>query len=333
MNLFKKLLKEGWYTVAISILILFALEIVARIYISFVYGSQIAGLPERTLNLKYQPFVMWGENLPHRAKEFNKKQGSGGQFTVLVLGGSVAQGFVPYEKILEESLQRSLNNQKKVAVFNAGFGGYNARQAAISLVLLSENLNADAIVVIDGYNDLSHSLRPGVDPEAFYLNSSYDLLLTKPFLAPFFYILQQSQLYNGIVRTVARTYVEETRKDKLIVAEGVYQDARKVIENYGKGKNIPTLFVLQPYVGFSGSDEDSEARFKFKYKEELLIGAFHRIAKMSGGLRCFVDSNDEIHSKKLNLGFSDDVHFKDERGYEYLSSTISKNLISCLGRL
>ncbi len=47
-------------TVLICLLIF--LEIIARIYISANRGSSTAGLVERNLNLRYQPFVMYGPN-------------------------------------------------------------------------------------------------------------------------------------------------------------------------------------------------------------------------------------------------------------------------------
>ena len=78
----------------VFICLLISLEIIARIYISSTRGSSTAGLVERSLNLKYQPFVMYGPNWNEVYNDFNLELNKNNEdFVVLVIGGSTAQGF------------------------------------------------------------------------------------------------------------------------------------------------------------------------------------------------------------------------------------------------
>src|SRR4030095_9378475 len=61
----------------------------ARAIIGSARGSAPAGLQERTLNLEYEPFVMYGPGWDDRFAEFAR---AGNTPVVLLVGGSTAQG-------------------------------------------------------------------------------------------------------------------------------------------------------------------------------------------------------------------------------------------------
>lgn len=324
---FRKLL----IIVSITVLLLVSFELAARVYIALSYGTQKAGISERNVNLQYRAFVMWGDDYNHRVEEFLNANRHRKKFTVLILGGSVAAGFVDYENhLINELMQVYADHERDIVVFNAAYGGYNSRQAAIALSLVSESLEPDLILVIDGYNDFSHALRSGVNPRTFFLDLTYKQFLTQPLLAPIFYLLQQSQLYNGMLRYYDKSIGKNQRDEQLVIAENHYYKARNFIESYAKGRKIPALFVLQPYIGFSDAGEDKTIRMRYQYKESALQDVIRRVGENSGHLRCFVNSNDELSLSRLSLGFSDDVHFKDHRGYYFLSAIISKKVNDCL---
>jgi hypothetical protein len=319
----------GWKSVfAITFLLVILLEIFARFFIFISYGTSIAGLPERTTYLNYRSFTMWGKNIPKEAQEYSGIQRPD-NFRIMILGGSVAAGFEPYHEVLAETFSEfTVSSGKSASIFNAANGGFNSRQQAIALMLSVETINPDLIVVLDGANDLSHSLRRGSNPETTYVDKHFSLILAYPYLAPLIDLLQRSQLYNGMLRIFERNYFEAKDDAKLRHAERIYLDTRNFVHFYAKGRGIPVVFILQPYVGFSRAAEDNLARERFKHREKSLLESFERVSGSSNAL-CFADSNQDIKSKELALGFSDDVHFKDDRGYRYLSSLIARQASIC----
>jgi hypothetical protein len=92
----------------------------------------------------------------------NILQGEARILRILVLGGSVASHIskrTSLEKELEEAIKSNstLSSQYTgVSVFNAGLGGYKQPQQSIILsTLLSEGFKFDAIVNINGFNELA----------------------------------------------------------------------------------------------------------------------------------------------------------------------------------
>ncbi len=315
-----------------TFLLVILLEIFARLLIFISYGTSIAGLPEQTTYLNYRSFIMWGKDIPEQAQEFSRTQKSD-NFRIMILGRSVAAGFEPYHEVLSETFFTFTKSKgKSASIFNTANGGFNSRQQAIALMLSVETINPDFIVVLDGANDLSHSLRRGSNPETTYVDKHFSLILAYPYLAPLIDLLQRSQLYNGMLRILERNYFEAKDDAKLRHAERVYLDTRNFVHFYAKGRGILIVFILQPYVGFSRAAEDNLARERFKHREKSLLESFERVSGSSTAL-CFVDSNQDIKSKELALAFCDDVHFKDDHGYRYLSSLIVRQASICYPHL
>ena len=157
--------------------LIFLLEISARVYIYLKYKTQHAGLEEINMHLKYEPYVMFGKNWKVIFEQYlNKKNNH--DINILLLGGSVAQGF-PSE-ILENAIENKY--KKKVKVFNAGMGGYISSQELVLLTRYGYKLKPDVIINLNGANDIIHSLRKNNSPGTFYLNKSYEFFLTKPSL-------------------------------------------------------------------------------------------------------------------------------------------------------
>src|SRR5262245_43943142 len=76
--------------VLVLLVVLALVEIAARALIWLTRGSATAGLQERTLNLEYEPFVMYG---PGWDATFNAFHSDGSTPVILLVGGSTAQGF------------------------------------------------------------------------------------------------------------------------------------------------------------------------------------------------------------------------------------------------
>jgi len=135
-------------TIAINVVLLIALllaiEIGARVFVRISRGTATAGLQERTLNLEYERFVMFGPEWDRRLAE----PPADGVPTVMLVGGSTAQGFAP--EILERALTPRFGRMR---VVNAAFGGYNVRQEAVVAALWGGRLKPAALVSLDGQND------------------------------------------------------------------------------------------------------------------------------------------------------------------------------------
>ncbi len=316
--------KKIFAIVVITVLMLGALELVARVYIGYRYGSSSAGIQERSLNLQYQPFVMWGDDLDEKAKDFLDKNRSA--YKILLVGGSTAQGF--NEKVLINTFSRILPGER-VAVMNVAYGGYNIRQEVISTVLVSEKIRPNLILVLDGANDVIHSFRPNVKVGTTYVDKTYHLIMDKPYFAPIVHLLQKSQLFNGMLRLWAREYEVRGAVEKIDPAVDVYLNARSYLNKYALGAKIPIIFMLQPFVGFSDAIDDGPSKEMYKYREEYVMYGLKKIDATPIKEICYVNGNDLLIKKKFFLNFSDDVHFKDGDAYSYIANLFLQKFISC----
>jgi hypothetical protein len=312
----------------LTIFILVFLEVCARIFIWAYTGNSTAGIQERTQFLKYQPFTMWGKDLPEQAQKYLYEHQLD-DIKILILGASTAEGFANYHDILIDEIRKEEKfNKSKISIFNAASGGFNIRQEAISLMLVAEKIKPNIIFVIDGANDIQNSMRMGSDPEKTYVDSSFNIILSNPLLAPLVYLIQNSQLYNGFLRFYARLPIDQSYDKSVRNAERIYLDTREFISAYAKGKNIQIVFMLQPHVAFSNVSEDSVAKSQYKFREKIVVESFNNIDSKSQNL-CFVNANEALNLKSLKLEFSDDVHFKNSIGYYFMSELIANKFNSC----
>ena len=314
------------FIVFISILIV--LEISARIYLKIKLGDQNAGLPMRNKNLEYKPFVMYGENWDQIFKNFINELNED-DINVLLIGGSTAENFP--DEILEKSLKNKLN--KEVKVFNAGYGGYISSQELIILTRYGNKLNPDIVINLNGANDIIHSIKKNVEPGTFYLNNTYELFLTKPYLAPFIKILQSSQLYNAFSRIS-----ERKKKEKYILTDyikhlDIYLENVESMSVFCKGLGIKYLNVLQPHVIFKTMKHENEKNFTLlDYRNEIVKSLYlttkERFQSNISLKNIFLDSTLIFENINEHV-FSDDVHFmrNNNKGYYLLAEFIGNNLI------
>jgi len=313
----------------ILISILLTLEFGARIYLKIKLGDQNAGLPMRNKNLEYKPFVMYGENWDEKFKKFNKKLDKN-NFNVLLIGGSTAEGFP--ENILEKSLQNRIN--KKVKVFNAGYGGYISTQELILLTRYANKLSPDLIVNINGANDITHSLKKNVKPGTFFLNNTYDLYLTKPFLSPIFKVLQSSQLYNAFTRITERKRGSDYKISDYTEHLNIYIENIKSMSIFCDGLGVKYLNILQPHVIFKNMRHNNEKKFTLlNYRNEIVKKLYLEIKDKTSNNEILInnlfDSTNIFENNSEHI-FSDDVHFMRDhnKGYYILAEFISDNLIN-----
>ena len=302
----------------VCIALLLAIEMGARVFIAITRGSGTAGLQERTLNLEYEPFVMFG---PGWDRRFAAVPRDDRLPVVLLIGASTAQNFAP--DVLEGAIADRFH--RPVRVVNAAYGGYEARQEAVVAALWAPHLAPAVIVTLDGHNDLEHRLRTS-KAGGFFLDEAYRAYLTRPATAPVVWMLSHSQAYNGLARWKARRDVADwTRYADAI---DVYVSAQRSINAVARGLGAGRLIVLQPFMGFKEPLAPEERAFTaYRYREATMRALYDRTAAALADLAAredvtFLDAR-PIYGGAPAAIFSDDVHFRDVQGYTILARAIA----------
>ena len=316
----------------INLIIFFSLvvilEISARLYLKIKNNNQNMGLPMKNMNLKYQPFVMYGPNWQKIFATYNAELNKD-DFNILLIGGSTAADF-PSE-ILETALSSKLN--LNVKVFNAAYGGYISTQELIILTKYGKKLKPDLVININGANDIIHSIRANAQPGTFYLNSTYKILLNKPYLGPFVKILQNSQLLNGLTRFKETKVKYKT--EKYIQYLEIYLDNINSMAVFCDGLGIPYINILQPHLLYKDFKSKKEKNFTLlNYRNNIVRTLYEKVKEKANNhneINKFFFDATFIFENNKELIFSDDVHFmravgghKASNGYTILADFISK---------
>jgi hypothetical protein len=311
-------------TVLVNILVLLgvlaAVEVVARVAIYAARGSATAGLEERTLNLEYEPFVMFGPGWDGQLAV----PAADGVPNVMLVGGSTAQGFAP--EILEAALARRF--VRRVRVINAAYGGYSARQEVVVAALWGSRVKPAVLISLDGHNDLEHRLRVAA-PGRFFLDPAYHFYLTRPFLAPFAYLVSHSQAYSALTRVAARRHLGAPAE--YADAIPVYLEGQHSLTVIARGLEASRLMVLQPFVAFKQPLSAEERTFTaYAYRESVMRALYDQTAAAMASLArsdnaAFLDAR-SIFNGLDEAVFTDDVHFRTARGYELLARAIASAL-------
>ena len=312
--------------IIVIISILITLEIFARIYISITRGNSTAGIMERNQNLRYQPFTMYGHDWMKVYKEFHENSKNNDDFKVLLIGGSTAESFP--EEILENEIFKT--TKKKVKVYNSAHGGYISAQELIVTTSYSSLINPDLIINLNVANDILYGIRKNNIPGTFGLNNTYKNILTKPYLGPFIYILQQSQLFNGLIRLSARRNqfnIKDYDEHINVLVRNINN-----IYLYCKGADILYLNVMQPHVIFKNTKHENEKKFKaYDYRSKIVEDLYNLTSKkIILNEKNFLDSRFIFNDNPSHI-FSDDVHFINKKGYEILANSIAKKIALLIG--
>ena len=318
----QKFLKIISLNFLIFILVLVFLEITARIGIFIIRGSSTTGINERTLNLDYEPYVMFGHKWEKQYSNLNLKK----KIRIMLLGGSTGEAFDV--KILEKIIKEKTNIETEI--FNSAAGAYNVRQQLVLLSIWGKRIDPEIIISFDGANDILHSLRGENEKGTFFLNHTFNTYLTKPYLGTFIYLIQNSQLYNGIVR-LSRRYVSFEKNDHLDNIE-IYLETKKNISLISDAYGAYHISILQPYLGFKKNKSDREKAFTFyDFRDEIVKELFsytdEKLKEVSSNFEnTFYFNSQSLYNVEETI-FSDDFHFIDDYGYELLSEKIAQIII------
>ena len=313
-----------WSVVACQVLLVVLLlglvEGLARVALFVARGKSTIGLPERTLYLQYRPFVMFGPDWDDVLRPF-ERSGSSSTYRILLIGGSTAQHFPT--RLLEEAFEKKFPGWA-FEVVNAAFGGYNARQELIVATIWAPRLKPDMILSLDGANDLSHQLLNN-PPGTFYLNSTYELMLKHPWLAPAVHLVRHSQAIQAVRRLQARRRVGSA--EQYMGAIPVYRDAQHSLSMLAKGLAAYRVMVLQPFHGFKSTPSPAEQRFtQYRYREPVMKQLYGMLDRHLRTLAAedhvlYIDGRPVFNGRTETI-FSDDVHFVSEEGYRLLADYI-----------
>ena len=118
------------FSLIVFIIFFSLLELSARLYSHYTYGSHNREMYWKFKHVKYEPFLMFNEDWgdPSFDKIYPPK---GNKFRVIILGGSTANR-IPNELVREE-LEKVI--QKEVEVINMARHGYIINQERIALLL------------------------------------------------------------------------------------------------------------------------------------------------------------------------------------------------------
>ena len=198
------------------------------------------------------------------------------------------------------------------------------------LSIWGKRIDPEIIISFDGANDILHSLRGENEKGTFFLNHTFSTYLTKPYLGSFVYLIQNSQLYSGIIR-LSRRYVSFDKNDHLENID-IYLEAKKNISLISKAYGAYHISILQPYLGFKKNKSDREKAFTFyDFRDEIVKDLFDYTDKKLTIMSDQIDNTYYFNSQNLfntnKTIFSDDFHFIDNYGYELLSDKIIEIII------
>ena len=99
---------------------------------------------------------------------------------------------------------------------------------------------------------------------------------------------------------------------------------------FSKSIGAEYINILQPHVLFKNIKNNKENEFKtFRYREKIIEKLYNQIKQNilenEKNYIYFFDSTNIFNDDPSHI-FSDDVHFIDDRGYNILTSFISKKL-------
>ena len=191
-------------------------------------------------------------------------------YRIFVVGGSVADGAGVQEDpqrwhvLLEEQLQTGTN--RDVVLIRASVGGFVSTQERIMLDLMVLPLEPDAIIFVDGWNDIGlpvlYLSRPG-DPfnMGVYYRNHYDF-----WYGPSLWLANRSRLfryifYSSLNASIARRQDEifkDAAQQQNFVAgtTGIYLENINFMLERCDRYDIPCLAFLQPSRDLSYRDLD-----------------------------------------------------------------------------
>ena len=159
----------------------------------------------------------------------------------------------------------------------------------------------------------------------FYLNDTYNLFLSSPYLSPILETLLRSQLFNTMSALQRRSRFQD--KEEYADLVEYYMNAHKSIDAIVRGVGAKRMYVLQPFHGFKKNKSPEESSFThYDYRKEYVAKYYKvfasRLAILSRNTgNSFLDST-QVFKEVSGHSFTDDVHLT-EYGYDLLGRSVA----------
>ncbi len=241
-------------------------------------------------------------------------------YRIFIIGGSVADGAgvwgaeesQRWQLLLEEQLQAATN--RDTALIRASVGGFVSTQERIMMDLMVLPLEPDAIIFVDGWNDVGLPVRrmsrPG-DPSnmGIHYRNYYDF-----WYGPTLWLANHSRLfrylfYSGLNNSIV-TRQDEIANDSIQYQNyvegttGIYRENIEFMLERCERYTIPCLGFLQPSRDLSYRDLELET--EFSSEAQLIIGAYEALlTNLPAGV---IDLTEVFHDMP-ELPYYDPVHF------------------------
>jgi lysophospholipase L1-like esterase len=236
---------------------------------------------------EFDPYLMWipKKNVAGYDKYSNYKMNNYGfrnsydiekekgrdVFRIMVLGGSTSWGSGAssndsvWTKVIEDILRKKLTG--KVEVLNAGCAGYTSFQESLYLQFKLLQFAPDLVIVMDGYNDLFMAAlytEEGYEPNASVQYDAEKRFFNESIMAQALGLVANKSHLISLLRRIAEKVRYE--RGQSLYGKGHLHDKgiRSYLENINtiesilNGRNIKSLFLLQPYMGISKKHRSKE---------------------------------------------------------------------------
>ena len=302
----------------------------------------------------YKSKVVNTNNLGYRAKNLSEYK-EDKRLKILILGGSAAFGMnmTSDDKTISAQLEKYLEDHGIASTcINLSMGGYTSEQEMITLSRIGLRLKPNIVIVIDGGNDVFHSLSfrdgpygfpnlarlyyTGINQSSFSKTVNSTKYCLKNIVHNLSSYLSFFALVDNLTEKNSSASTDETKiyvdfctlfpdesDDEAIIDN--YINSQKVMSTICKAKNIKYFVCLQPmngiwiYPRWEGEESYSMRTIKC-FTKETNRKFIDRFIKMDEELSKFAQKNQVDY---INLGkvlastdniynFSDNIHLTDK---------------------
>jgi lysophospholipase L1-like esterase len=273
-------------------------------------------------------------------------RGDGKVLRVFVLGGSVAYGIGASSRqgrwyaVLESALTGRLGRETKL--IPAAMSSYGSTQERLALDLAVLPRRPDAVVILDGYNDVNNSVSFGCRPGDPYNMS----LLYREYFSPVFAwkkrLAAYSHLYRHLLYSSVEKSMEANRQAVLADAEltrrytgniaSVYWDNIRAMLRRCRWESVPCVVFIQPARVMTHQDQEPNRRSS---NDVLSAEAY---ASILAGLHSLPEG-EPVHDLTRVFDFSggeqvylDPVHFGDE-GHRIVAEAMAPSVYDLLANV
>ncbi len=299
---------------------------------------QKMGGTKNDANINLNDLGFRGE-LPSKAK--------GGEFRIIVLGGSTVFNGIPLSKSIPGELEQLFHNDgfSKVKVYNWGVVSFNSGQELSVLVHYASDFDPNLVIVYDGANDVYHSFafenRPGYPYNWRSYETGLKLIRDGPDISQIVNILLlKSRLITSVFGESLRNRIVEAKQptstsskeinNVISATTNTYTNNIKKMCSFSNGNNFKFIALLQPMLIFKSPITDNEKKLLgsddlqsyIKKNYQLLGNDYNNLeSSQKKGNNCYYADLSKIFMGYDKEIYWDIVHTNND-GNKYIASQI-----------